>query len=46
MNERLFVPVRMYDRETMIWKEKERCVIKAVQMDNLKGLLCIRRMEL
>ena len=29
----------------MLWKEKERSRIRAVQMDNLRGLLCIRRME-
>ena len=28
----------------MLWKEKERSRIKAVQMDNLRGLLGIRRM--
>ena len=27
----------------MIWKEKDRSRIMAVQIDNLRGLLCIRR---
>ena len=27
----------------MIWREKERFSIRAVQMDNLRGLLGIRR---
>ena len=31
--------------ETMIWKEKERSRIRAVQMDNLRGLLSVRRMD-
>ena len=31
--------------ETMLWKEKERSRIRDVQMDNLKGLLGIRRMD-
>ena len=31
--------------ETMVWKEKERSRMKAVQMDNLRGLLGIRRMD-
>ena len=35
LHESLFMPVLMYDR-TMIWKEKSR--IRAVQMDNLRGL--------
>ena len=35
----------MYGSETMLWKEKERSRIRAVQMDNLRGLLGIRRMD-
>ena len=31
--------------DTMIWKEKEMSRIRAVQMDNLRGLLGIRKME-
>ena len=34
----------MYGSETIIWREKERSKIMTVQMDNLKGLLGIRRM--
>ena len=34
----------MHDRETMI-SEKERSRIRAVQMNNLTGLLGIRRMD-
>ena len=34
----------MYDSETMIWKEKEMSRIRSVQMDNLRGLLGVRRM--
>ena len=41
----LLVPVLMYGNETMIWREKERSRIRAVQMDNLSGLLDIRRMN-
>ena len=37
--------VLLYGSETMIWKEKEISRIKAVQMNNLKGLLHIRRMD-
>ena len=39
----LLMPVLMYGSETMIWKERSR--IRAVQMDNLRGLLGIRRMN-
>ena len=31
--------------ETILWKEKERSRIMAVEMDNLRGLLGIRRMD-
>ena len=44
-HETLLVPVLMYDSETVLWKEKERSRIRAVQMDNLRGLLSIRRMD-
>ena len=36
------VPVFIYGSETMLWKEKKRCRIRAVQMDNLRGLLGFR----
>ena len=29
----------------MIWREKERSRIRAVQMNNLKGLVVIKRMD-
>ena len=29
----------------MLWKEKERSRIRDVQMDNIRGLLIIRRMD-
>ena len=35
----------MYGSKTMLGREKERSRIKAVQMNNLRGLLCIRRMD-
>ena len=43
LHESLLVPVLTYGSETMIWKEKER--IRAVQMDNLRGVMGIRRMN-
>ena len=43
LHETLFVPVLMYRRETMIRKERFR--ITAAQIDNLGGLLGIRRMD-
>ena len=36
----------MYGSETMILKEEKRSKIKTIQMDNLRILLSIRRMDL
>ena len=44
LHETLLASVLMYGSETILWKEKERSRIRAVQMDNLRGLLRIRRM--
>ena len=41
----LLIPILMYDSETMLWKEKERSRISVVQMDNLRDLLGIKRMD-
>ena len=45
MHETLLVPVLMYGNDTMLWKEKERSKIRDIRMDNLRGLLGIRRMD-
>ena len=39
----LLVPVLMYGSEALIWNKKEKSRIGVVQMDNLKGLLVIRK---
>ena len=39
------VLVLIYGSKTMLWKEKERSRIRAVQMDYLRGLLGIRGMD-
>ena len=44
-HEALLMPVLMYGSETMLWKEKKRSKLRAVQMDNLTGLLGIKRMD-
>ena len=43
LHESLLVPVLTYGSETMIWREKERSGIWAVQVDNLRGFLGIKR---
>ena len=45
LHEGLLVPVLLYGSETMIWREKERSRIRDVQMDNLRGLLDVRRRD-
>ena len=37
--------VLMYRSETILGKEKERSRTRVVQMDNIRGLLGIRRMD-
>ena len=44
LDESLLVPILRYSSDTMIWREKERTRIRAVQMDNFRCLLGIRRM--
>ena len=45
LDETLLVPVLMYGSDTMMWKEEERFRIRAVQMDKIRSLLGIRRMD-
>ena len=45
LHKTLLKPILRYSSETKIWKEKERSSIRAVRMDNLIGLLGIRRMD-
>ena len=39
------MPVLTYRSETMIWREIERSRIRVVQMDSLRSLIGIRRMD-
>ena len=34
-----------YGSDTMLWTEEERSRIRAVKIDNLRGLLGIKRMD-
>ena len=45
LQESLLMAVLIYGSETMIWREKRRSRIRAVEMYNLRGLLGIRRMD-
>ena len=41
MHEGLLVPVLIYESETVVWMEKERSRISAIQMDSVSGFLVI-----
>ena len=41
LHEALIVPVLLYGSETMVWRERERSRIRAIQMYNLRSLLVI-----
>ena len=45
LHESLMMPVLTYGSETMIWREKDMFRIWAVEMDNFRGLLGIRRID-
>ena len=45
LHEESLVRGLLYDSEALAWREKERSRIRVVQMDSLKGLLFIRRMD-
>ena len=45
LRESLLVPVLTYGSETMILREKEKSRINVVQMDNVRGLVGIKRMD-
>ena len=44
-HEGLLISVLLYGSETMIWREKERSKIRAVQMNNLRSLLSVKIMN-
>ena len=41
----MLIPV-LYGSRSVIWKEKERSMIKGLQVDNLRRLLGVRRMDI
>ena len=45
LHESLLVRVFTYGSDTMMWREEERSRIRDVQMENLRGLLGIRRLN-
>ena len=45
LHQTLLVPVLLYGSETMLWKEMERSIVRAVHMENLRVLLGIKRVD-
>ena len=45
LHESMLVPVLMYGSEVTVWCEKNRSRIQAVQMDNLRGVLGVRKTD-
>ena len=45
MHEGMLIPVLMYGSESMVWSDKYRSKMQAVQMDNLRGVLGVRRID-
>ena len=45
LHELLLLPVLTYDSEIVIWRNNESSRIRGIQMDNLRGLLGIRKMD-
>jgi hypothetical protein len=45
LHESLLLPVLMYGSEAMVWNPKYRSKVQAVQMDNLRGILGVRRID-
>src|SRR5678816_947056 len=41
----MLLPVLFYSSETMVWNKKYRSKVQCVQMDNLRGVLGVRRID-
>src|SRR5678816_433561 len=44
-HEGMMLPVLLYSSETMVWNKKYRSKVQCVQMDNLRGVLGVRRID-
>ena len=43
LHQELLMSALIYESETIVWRKKERFIIRPIQMDNLRYLLGIRR---
>src|SRR5678815_1717427 len=45
LHDSMLLPVLLYSSKTMVWNKKYRSKVQCVQMDNLRGVLCVRRID-
>src|SRR5678815_5288590 len=45
LREDMLLPVVMYSSETMVWNKRHRSKVQCVQMNNLRGVLGVRRID-
>src|SRR5678816_1241927 len=45
LHEGMLLPVLLYSSETMVWNKKYRSKVQCVQMENLRDLLGVRRID-
>ena len=45
LHESMLIPVLMYGSESMVWSDEYRSKMQAVQKDNLRGVLGVRRID-
>src|SRR5678815_4290715 len=45
LHEGMLLPMLMYSSETMVWNKRYRSKVQCVQMDNLMGMLGVRRID-
>src|SRR5678815_2338385 len=45
LHEGMLLLVLLYSSETMVWNKKYRSKVQRVQMDNLRGMLGVRRID-
>src|SRR5678815_5117333 len=45
LHEGMLLPVLMYSSETMVWNKRYRSKVQRVQMDNLRGVLGVKRID-
>src|SRR5678816_3773424 len=46
LHEGMLLPVLMYSGETMVWNKRYRSKVQCVEMDNLMGVLGVRRIDI